>query len=171
VITEASSAPGERHAELRRYVGEMALRAWPGEPGDRVRQVSGVRWLRARDWVPYQRRSFVSPPHPGYVSEHSAFSRAAAEVLRQLTGNEYFPDGLGVALVEAGALTLEAGPSETVPLEWATYADAADQAGQSCVWGGISLPGDDRDGRILGARVGAAATERARAYFEGRARP
>jgi hypothetical protein len=171
VITDASSAPGERHAQLRRHAGELALRAWPGEPGDRERQVASVRWLRARDWVPYQPRSFVSPPHPGYVSEHSAFSRAAAELLRALTGSEYFPGGLLDARVAAGALTLEAGPSEEVPLEWATYADAADQAGQSCVWGGISLAGDDRDGRRVGARVGAAATERARAYFEGSARP
>jgi hypothetical protein len=171
VITDASSAPGERHAALRRYVGELAVWSWPGEPGDRERQVSSVRWVRAREWVPYQPRSFVSPPYPGYVSEHSAFSRAAAEVLRQLTGSEYFPGGLGAASFDPGASTLEAGPSEAIPLEWATYYDAADQAGQSCSWGGIDLPGDDSDGRRVGARAGETAAQLARAFFEGSARP
>jgi hypothetical protein len=84
-----------------------------------------------------------------------------------LTGSEYFPGGLAAARVEPGALRLEAGPSEVVPLEWATYYDAADQAGQSCSWGGINLPGDDRDGRRVGARVGEVAIQRARAHFEG----
>jgi hypothetical protein len=170
-ITETSSAPGERHADLRRYVGEIALRVWPGEPGDRERRAAGVRWLRARDWVPYQPRSFVSPPYPGYVSEHAAFARAAAVVLHRFTGSEYFPGGLGGTTIEPGALTLEAGPSEPVPLEWATYYDAADQAGQSSVWSGIQLPGDDRDGRRVGARVGEGAVERARRHFDGTARP
>jgi hypothetical protein len=170
VITEASSRAGGRHAALQRYTGEVSVRAWLGEPGDHDHQTSGVGWRRARDWVPYQRRSFVSPAFPGYVSGQSTFGRAAAEVLLELTGSEYFPGGLGFARIQPGAFTREAGPSEEVELEWATYADAADQAGQSCVWGGIGLAGDDRDGRRIGARVGELAVELARRYFDGSAR-
>jgi hypothetical protein len=37
--------------------------------------------MRAKEWIPYQRRTFVTPAFPGYISGHSTFSRAAAEVL------------------------------------------------------------------------------------------
>lgn len=171
VITAESSAPGERHAAFGPAGSPLVFRAWPGEPGDRARQASGVRWIRAEQWVPFQRRSFVSPPSPGYVSEHSAFARAGAEVLTRLTGSEYFPGGLGSARVEPGALQVEAGPSEPVELEWATYGDAADQAGQACIWAGINVSPDDLDGRRVGARAGEGAALRASGYFDGSARP
>jgi hypothetical protein len=41
-------APGERHAHLARFVGEIAVRGWRGEPGDRATEVGGVGWIRAR---------------------------------------------------------------------------------------------------------------------------
>ncbi len=44
-------------------------------------ETSGVGWIRAVDWVPYQRPTFVTPAFAGYVSGHSTFSRAAAEVM------------------------------------------------------------------------------------------
>ena len=65
----------------------------------------------------------------------------------------------------------EAGPSEPVTLRWATYYDAADQAGASRLWGGIHVAPDDFDGRIMGSKVGLAAVELARTYFEGSATP
>ena len=166
-VDEASSAPGERHAALARYVGQIAIRAWPGEPGDREHDVSPARWILARDWLPYQRRFFVSPAFPGYVSGHSTFSRAAAVVLHRLTGSELFPGGLGRARFEPGYLVFEHGPSEPVELEWASYYDAADQAGQSRLWSGIHLLQDDFDGRRVGALVGDGAVRRARDVFEG----
>jgi hypothetical protein len=54
-------------------------------------------------------------------------------------------------------------------LEWATYYDAADQAGQSRLWGGIHIQVDDLTGRRIGSECGVAAWERARAYFAGSA--
>ena len=95
------------------------------------------------EWVPYQRPTFVTPAFPGYVSGHSTFSRAAAEVLTSLTGSEYFPGGLGTWTIPAGALEFEAGPTTDIPLQWATYYDAADQAGLSRIYGGIHPPVDD----------------------------
>ncbi len=169
VITEESSAPGERHAHLARYVGEIAVRSWRGEPGDREADIGGVDWIRGAEWIPYQRRTFVTPAFPGYVSGHSTFSRAAAVALSELTGSEYFPGGLATYAIEPGYLFFEYGPTEPVSLQWATYFDAADQAGQSRLWGGIHVSHDDFDGRVIGADVGAGAVALARQYFEGNA--
>ena len=171
-ITGDSSAPGERHERLRNYVGQLAVRSWRGEPGDRVNEVGGVGWIRAIDWIPYQRRTFVTPAFPGFTSGHSTFSRAAAEVLAALTGSPYFPGGLGQYLAPAGRyLVFEDGPSVDVTLQWATYFDAADQAGQSRIYGGIHLQVDDLAGRITGSAIGLQAVARARSYFDGTARP
>jgi hypothetical protein len=170
LITAESAAPGQRHEALRRYVGQMAIRAWPGEPGDRTAQTSNVTWILAVDWVPYQRRTFVTPAFPGFISGHSTFSRAAAEVLTALTGSPYFPGGLGEYAIPAGTgLSFEQGPTVAVRLQWATYYDAADQAGQSRIWGGIHIQPDDFVGRRLGSAVGIAAVARALAYFDGTA--
>lgn len=171
LITQESSAPGERHAHLARYVGELAVRSWRGEPGDRVHEHGGVGWVRVREWMPYQRRNFVTPAFPGYVSGHSTFSRAAATVLATLTGDDFFPGGLATFAAEPGYLVFEQGPSARVELQWATYFDAADQAGQSRIIGGIHVQRDDFDGRLIGALVGTRAIDRARSYFDGSAVP
>jgi hypothetical protein len=171
VVTEQSSAPGERHEHLSRYLGEVAVRSWRGEPGDREAAVGGCDWLRGLEWTPYQRRTFVTPAFPGYVSGHSTFSRAAATVLSELTGSAHFPGGLLTYDFEPGYLFFEQGPAARVRLSWATYFDAADQAGQSRVWGGIHVPVDDFDGRRVGAAVGTSVVELVRGYFDGSAAP
>ena len=166
LITEESSASGQRHEHLARYVGEIAVRGWRGEPGDRANEIGGVAWLRAVEWIPYQRRTFVTPAFPGFVSGHSTFSRAAAEVLTLFTGSEYFPGGLGEFVGKAHShLIFEDGPSTDVHLQWATYYDAADQAGQSRVYGSIHLNGDDFAGRKVGSETGIGAYEKALTYF------
>jgi hypothetical protein len=168
VITTETSQPGQRHERLARYVGQTAVRGWLGEPGDRAKQVSGVGWIRAVDWVPYQRRTFVTPAFPGYISGHSTFSRAGAEVLTALTGSPYFPGGLGEYVAPAGTfLTFENGPTREVHLQWAAYSDASDQAGQSRIWGGIHIEPDDFVGRRIGAEVGKNAVARALKFFDG----
>jgi hypothetical protein len=65
-------------------------------------------------------------------------------------------------------LTHERGPSTDVKLQWATYFDAADQAGQSRLWGGIHIEPDDFSGRIVGQDVARRALEFSIAHFEGR---
>ena len=166
VITPASSATGQRHAHLAPYVGQIAVYSWPGEPGDTATEVSPVRWMRAVEWVPYQRATFVSPGFPGLVSGHSTFSRAAAEVLTWMTGSAYFPGGLAeFVAVQDEYLHFERGPSVDVRLQWATYQDAADQAGQSRIWGGIHILPDDFMGRTVGYAVGARAIDTAEAFL------
>jgi hypothetical protein len=171
VITAESAASGERHAHLARFVGDVAVRSWRGEPGDRKTELGGVEWVRGVEWTPYQRRTFVTPAFPGYVSGHSTFSRAAAEVLTELTGSEFFPGGYASHVFRPGYLFNESGPSAPVRLGWASYYDAADQAGQSRIWGGIHVAHDDLDGRRIGARVGSTAIGLARSYFDGSAVP
>jgi hypothetical protein len=171
LITEETTKKGARHEHLSRYKGELAVWSWRGEPGDRENEYGGHGWIRVKEWVSYQRRTFVSPAFPGYVSGHSCFSRAGAEVLSQLSGSTYFPGGSSELVFEPGYLVFEAGPSEPITLRWATYYDAADQAGASRLWGGIHVAPDDFDGRIIGSQVGLAAVELARTYFEGSATP
>ena len=168
IITEASSAPGQRHFALRHFVGELAVRGWPGEPGDRLNEYTSVQWMRALEWIPYQRRTFVTPAFPGFVSGHSTFSRAAAEALTAFTGSEFFPGGLGEFVAPAGNyLVFENGPTADLRLQWATYFDAADQSGQSRLFGGIHIFADDRAGRLVGSAVGRGAAARARALWDG----
>jgi hypothetical protein len=169
VVSEASSAPGERHERLAAHVGEIAVYSWAGNPADPETETSGVDWILATDWVPYQRPTFVTPAFPGYISGHSTFSRAAAEVMTEITGSQYFPGGLAEWTVEAGSLIHEEGPTEDVTLQWASYYDAADQAGVSRVYGGIHPSVDDVNGRRTGSICGKDAWALALTYFEGSA--
>jgi hypothetical protein len=154
---------------VERRGGETYIRAWAGFPKDPATQASGVRWIRAVDWVPYQLPTFVTPAFAGYVSGHSTFSRAAAELLTAFTGSSFFPGGLYEVPVPRGALKIEHGPSRDLTLQWATYFDAADAAGTSRLWMGIHVPPDDFMGRRVGAQCGKGAWERAQRHFEGAA--
>jgi hypothetical protein len=122
--------------------------------------------MRAEDWWPYQRPTFVTPPFAGFPSGHSTYSRAAAELLTLLTGSEYFPGGLAEFHAPKNAfLVFEEGPSEDIVLQWATYQDASDQTSLSRIWGGIHPPIDDIPGRIIGHDVGINAFEHSKALF------
>jgi hypothetical protein len=169
VITKEMTALGGRHAARAGHEGEIAVRTWTGTPKDPETEVGGVDWILATEWVPYQLPTFVTPAFPAYVSGHSTFSRAAAEVLTAMTGSEYFPGGVSGYTIPAGSLKFEKGPTTDVKLEWATYFDAADQAGQSRLWGGIHIQADDFTGREIGAQCGKAAWARAQTYYAGRA--
>lgn len=169
LVTAESSAPGGRHENLVGHVGEVAIRAWRGFPADPATQKSGVGWIRAVDWVPYQRSTFVTPAFAGFVSGHSTFSRAAAEVMTSLTGTPFFPGGLSEWTTRSGELLHEEGPTTDVTLQWATYYDAADQAGISRLYMGIHISADDFEGRRIGAQCGIAAWAKALRYFDGSA--
>ena len=116
--------------------------------------------------MPYQRPSFVTPPFAGYVSGHSTYSRAAAEIMTLLTGDEYFPGGMGEFIAYKNEfLVFEEGPSQDVILQWATYRDASDQCSLSRIWGGIHPPADDIPGRLIGEKIGKSAFSFALPYF------
>jgi hypothetical protein len=170
VVTAATTAPGERHSPLVGHEGEIAIRAWRGNPTDPKTETGGVGWMLAADWVPYQQATFVTPAFQGFVSGHSTFSRAAAEVLTGFTGSEWFPGGESSWTVPVGELKVEQGPTAPVKLEWATYYDAADQAGVSRLYGGIHISADDFTGRQIGSQCGKEAWALAKEYFAGTAK-
>jgi hypothetical protein len=153
-------------------VGKIKLYAWRGPTyiPDPVTTQAHAGWILAENWWPYQRLTFVTPPFPGYVSGHSTYSRAAAEVLTALTGSEYFPGGMSQFEIKSGDLVsgylvFEFGPSVDITLQWATYRDAADQSALSRIWGGIHPPFDDIPGRKIGIKIGPQAYAYAVSYF------
>ena len=154
--------------EAKQHVGKIRLRAWrgPDHVADPSMDAAGVGWILAENWWPYQRPTFVTPPFAGYVSGHSTYSRAAAEVLTALTGDPFFPGGMSEFQIPANDfLVFERGPSVDMTLQWATYRDAADQCSLSRIWGGIHPPADDIPGRLIGARIGRDAVRLAASYF------
>lgn len=150
------------------HIGKIKLYSWLGHQNinDPATEAAGVGWILAENWMPYQRISFVTPPFAGYVSGHSTFSRAAAEAMTLLTGDAYFPGGMGEFIAYKDEfLVFEDGPSQDVRLQWATYRDASDQCSLSRIWGGIHPPADDIPGRFIGEQVGKDAFAFAIPYF------
>lgn len=153
-------------------IGRIKLKAWRGHeeisnylPGT---VAAGVEWVYAQSWWPYQRPSFVTPPFAGYVSGHSTFSRAAAVILHKITGDPFFPGGMGTFPIEKNNfLVFEKGPSQSLELQWATYYDASDQTSLSRIWGGIHPPADDIPGRLMGQEIGEKAFDFANRLFKG----
>lgn len=145
-----------RHLKLGRRI-----RAWAG-PGQ------GTRVIDGEDWTPYQPDWFPTPPFSEYVSGHSAFSAAGAEILERFTGSDAF--GASVT-IEEGDLGVEPGvPAEPVTLHWATFSDAADEAGLSRRYGGIHFEDGDLQGRKMGRAVAVRAWERGTSLIAGMGR-
>jgi hypothetical protein len=132
--------------------------AWGG-PGQ------GTTLVKGQEWQPY----LPTPPFAEYVSGHSTYSAAAAEVLARSTGSDRF--GASVT-VPAGSSQVEPGttPSADVTLHWPTFSAAADQAGRSRRYGGIHFRDGDLVGRALGRLVGLRAWLAASALVGMRAR-
>ncbi|HET6752083.1 MAG TPA: vanadium-dependent haloperoxidase [Actinomycetes bacterium] len=146
---------------VRQLFRGRTVLAWGG-PG------RGTRAIPGEEWLPYQPPAVVTPPFAEYVSGHSTFSAAAAEVLASFTGGRRF--GFSVT-IPAGSSMIEPGvvPSRPVTLTFPTFDHAADQAGRSRRYGGIHFEAGDLDGRRLGRRVGASAWAKAQRYFDGTA--
>jgi hypothetical protein len=138
----------------RAYAGQRVM-AWGG-PYQGTREIDGSQW---RPYIP-------TPPFPEYVSGHSTFSAAGAQVLRMLTGRGDFG---ATVRIPAGASRIEPGavPAREVVLRWSTFDEAADQAGYARRLGGIHFLTGDLDGRLAGRRVAAQVVARAQEYFNG----
>ena len=135
------------------------VQAWGGP-------YQGTRTIKGEDWQPYQAPTVVTPPFPEFFSGHSTFSAAAAEVLRRFTGSDAFGAS---ATIPAGGSRFEPGlvPAADVTLAWATFSEAADEAGLSRRFGGIHFEQGDVVGRAVGRLVGARVWDRAQAYISG----
>lgn len=121
-------------------------------------------------WMPYQEADVITPPFPEYVSGHSTFSAAGAYILQQFTGSSAFNYSY---TVPADSSVIEPGiaPSTNITLSWATFTDAANQAGISRQYGGIHFNKGDLDGRALGASVGSVVWNKVQSYISGNFQP
>jgi len=140
------------------FANEM-ITAWGG-PGRGNIQMLGS------EWQTYQASNFNTPPFPEYFSGHSCFSAAGAEVLKAFTKSDVYG---GKYVVAAGSSRVEPGlvPANDLTLSWATFADAADEAGISRRYGGIHFPQGDLDARKAGREVGRLVWKTASEYFNG----
>jgi hypothetical protein len=164
LVTEGDELAGDNNE----HVGKIKIYGWKGPEyiNDPATDKAGVDWILAENWWPYQRPSFVTPPFAGYVSGHSTYSRAAAELMTAMTGSAYFPGGMSEFEVIANDfLVFEQGPSINMTLQWATYQDASDQCSLSRIWGGIHPPADDIPGRLIGEKIGKGSFEFVQAYL------
>jgi len=139
------------------------IRAWGG-PGKGAVEMDGSQW------IPYQPRTFPTPPFPDYVSGHSTYSTAAASILGDWTRSDRFEYSVTFA---AGSSKIEPGvtPAHSVVLRWQTFTDAANDAGMSRRYGGIHFRQADLVGRQLGRMVAARVWSKAQSYFDGTVKP
>lgn len=142
---------------IRFFHAGKPVRAWAGPGG-------GTSLIDGREFASY----IPTPPFAEYVSGHSTFSAAGAEILRRVTGSDRFGESVtflpGSSVVEPGTT-----PTRPVTLAWATFSQAADEAGLSRRYGGIHFESGDLEGRTLGRDVGTAVWTRAQRYVDGTA--
>ena len=140
----------------------QSINAWGG-PGQPTEQIPGEKWS------PYNPGSNLTPPFPGYFSGHSVFSRSSATVLSLFTGSEAF--GFATVL-PAGFGRVEPNiPPEPTTFSYATFSDAADEAGLSRLYGGIHFVDDNETAQEVGYLIGVQAWSKALTYFNGTASP
>ncbi len=126
----------------------------------------GTRVIDGATWKPYL---LATPAFPEYVSAHSAVSAASAEILARFTESDAF----GASFTQmAGTSSIEPDltPATDVTLSWATFSEAADQAGMSRRYGGIHFEEGDLRSRALGREVAELSWKKAQSYVSGRDR-
>ena len=149
---------------VRHLMRGQLVTAWGG-PGQGVKEILG------ETWSPYNPGTNLTPAFPGYISGHSTFSGASAEVLRLFTGSDRFdfstivPKGFGRA---EDPVTHPIPPVDT-RVSYATFTEAAEAAALSRILGGIHFMDDNTTGLFLGRRIGRQAWEKAQTYFNGTA--
>lgn len=153
---------------------DASIAAWDAKRCfDSVRPITAIRsinkgcdikiWddqtIKGDDWQSY----IPTPPFGEHVSGHSTFSAAAAVVFESFTGDEKLDMSV---IIEACSSKIQANlPTEDVILCWATFKEAADEAGMSRRYGGIHFENGDLEGRILGEKVGACVWEKVTYFF------
>jgi hypothetical protein len=135
------------------------IRSWGGP-------FRGTVTMDGGQWIPYQVSTFPTPPFPEYISGHSTFSAAGAEILRLFTKRDTFG---GSVTFLAGTSRFEPGlvPAQPVTLTWTTFTDAANQAGLSRRYGGIHFEAGDLTGRAMGRLVADRAWAKAVSLWSG----
>lgn len=105
---------------------------------NRIRPETAIRKYIDDEWSPY----LQTPPFPEYVSGHSVVSAAAAEVLSHF---------LGDSLAFTDSTEMRSG---VAPRAFASFRDAAKEAAESRLYGGIHFRDAVEDGYELGREIG-----------------
>ena len=135
------------------------IQAWGGP-------LHGTVTMEGKFWIPYQPSTFPTPPFPEYISGHSSFSAAGAEILKRFTRSDTFGGSVTFA---AGSSKVEHGltPAQPVTLTWNTFTDAANEAGISRRYGGIHFEAGDLVGRAMGRLVANQVWAKAKRLWSG----
>jgi len=134
-------------ALVHKYYDEQKIKAWGGPD-------KGMVEMKGNQWRPYSPDTFLCPPFPSYTSGHSTISGGCAEALRLFTGSDEF--GESVELIP-GSMTEPNNLGEKVTLQFPTFTETAEMAGQSRVLGGYHIQADNVAGLKLGRDVAAEA--------------
>jgi hypothetical protein len=144
---DSLAADARLFAELNVALADSAIAAWNTKfdyntwrPITVIQDASSFTnagIIQDPNWQPL----IITPNFPEYVSGHSTFSAAAAEVLSSFFGNNYAFD--------TGSSSLPG-----VTRNYSSFWDAANEAGMSRIYGGIHFSFSNTDGLALGTQVG-----------------
>ena len=127
---------------VREFYKGKQVQGWAG-PGKGITAIDGSEWL---PWI-------NTPPHPEFPSGHSAYSNAAAEILKRFkNGNDTFVKKVVFA---PGSSRFDPGnsPAQETTLEWRTFSEVAEDAAWSRRAAGIHFDEADFRSRVLGRVV------------------
>jgi membrane-associated phospholipid phosphatase len=105
-------------------------------------------------WIPLLK----TPPFPSYTSGHSTFSGAASAVLTYLFGDHVSFDSRADGHTAPEQRPLD--PAVVVTRHFDSFAQAAEEASLSRIYGGIHYRFDHVAGMEMGQRIGAAVVQR-----------
>tara|TARA_R110002073_G_scaffold8027_20_gene44901 strand:- start:5354 stop:7120 length:1767 start_codon:yes stop_codon:yes gene_type:complete len=145
-------------ALLNLALADAGISAWDAKyeyelwrPIDAIRQAEqdgNDQTVQDKDWLPL----LLSPPFPTYTSGHSTFSGAADEVLSSLLGNDVTFTSQNDAQSSPGQRPLNS--SLIVTRSFDSFAEAAEEAGLSRIYGGIHFNFDNTMGLTSGRNIG-----------------
>lgn len=102
-----------------------------------IRPETAINQYVSSEWQPY----IQTPPFPSYTSGHSTISAAAAEIMTNWFGNISFTD---TSSLEFGIRSRDI----------KSFREAAKEAGQSRIYGGIHYSFDNIEGNKCGVKIG-----------------
>jgi hypothetical protein len=126
---------------------------------------AGIGLMAGELWQPYQLSTFTTPPFAEFVSGHSTFSAASAEILKRFTGHDQYGESV---TLDAGSSVHQVGvPAAPVTLKWDTFSGAAQEAGLSRLYGGIHFEAGNATGQAMGLKIAARVWSKAQSLFAG----
>ena len=131
------------------------VKAWGG-PGLGTQSIDGGTFS---SYIP-------TPAFPEYLSGHSTFSAAGAQILLSYTKSPKFNYSVDIPV---GYVSIELNtPAQPITFTWPKFIDAANDAGMSRRYGGIHFKDGDLQGRALGKKIAKIVFKKAEQYINGK---